>query len=208
MPGYQATRRVQLTSRNPENAFAKLKQDVPIDRLLPPVKADITDRSSLEIAFKDADAVVSLVGILHGPPQQFEKLQWHGAENVAAAAKAVGAKLIHISAIGADKESNIPYARTKALGEEAVRHVCKDATIIRPSIVFGPGDGFFAVGCSKLDRVPAPLMFAEISGLLHYPSFCPSCQSSVEGRQGSNLCMLAMLRERWRSRLGRSTKRL
>ncbi len=56
------------------------------------------------------------------------------AEDVAVAEKDVGAKLIHISAIGADRESNIPYARTKALDEEAVR-VCKDATMIRPSVV-------------------------------------------------------------------------
>ncbi|KLO20690.1 NAD-binding protein [Schizopora paradoxa] len=141
---YQAIRRVQLTSRNPEKTYAKLKQEVPSDRLLAPVEADITNPQSLDSAFKGADVVVSLVGILQGSPKQFETIQWHGAENVAAAAKSAGAKLIHISAIGADKDSNIPYARTKALGEEAVTSICKDATIIRPSIVFGPGDGFFA----------------------------------------------------------------
>jgi len=53
----------------------------------------------------------------------FETIQWHGTENVVIAAKDVGAKIIHISAIGADRESNIPYARTKALGEEVVRSV-------------------------------------------------------------------------------------
>ena len=150
VPGYHAIRRVQLTSRHPEKAYSKLKQDVPPDRLLSPVEADITDPKSLEIAFKDADVVVSLVGILQGAPKQFEDIQWHGAENVASAAKAAGAKLIHISAIGADKESGISYARTKALGEEAVRSICSDATIIRPSIVFGPGDGFFAVNYSEI----------------------------------------------------------
>lgn len=155
---YHAIRRVQLTSRSPENAYSKLKQEIPSDRLLPPVKADITDTKSLEVAFKGADVVVSLVGILQGSPQQFEKIQWHGAENVAAAAKDAGAKLIHISAIGADRDSSIHYARTKALGEEAVRSICKDATIIRPSIVFGPGDGFFAVRCLPLYLVPPRLI--------------------------------------------------
>jgi NADH dehydrogenase len=53
--------------------------------------------------------------------------------------------LIHFSAIGADANSKIPYARTKALGEAAVFDICPNATIIRPSIVFGPGDGFFEV---------------------------------------------------------------
>ncbi|KAH9996023.1 hypothetical protein BJV77DRAFT_189539 [Russula vinacea] len=94
-------------------------------------------------AFENADAVVSLVGILQGSPAQFEAIQWKGAENVARAAAAVGAKLIHISAIGADPHSKIPYARTKGLGEEAVRSHCPNATIIRPSLVFGPGDGLF-----------------------------------------------------------------
>ncbi len=66
-------------------------------------------------------------------------------DDVAKAAQAVGAKLVHISAIGADSTSHIPYARTKALGEKAVFEVCPSATVIRPSIIFGPGDGFFGV---------------------------------------------------------------
>ena len=61
------------------------------------------------------------------------------------AAVAVGAKLVHVSAIGADPHSKIPYARTKALGEQAVLSHCPDATIIRPSLVFGPGDNLFNV---------------------------------------------------------------
>jgi hypothetical protein len=82
---------------------------------------------------------------MHGRPADFEQTQWRGAENVARAAKEVGAKLVHVSAIGADANSAIPYARTKALGEQAVFEQCPNATIIRPSLVFGPGDEFFAV---------------------------------------------------------------
>lgn len=118
---------------------------MPEDHLLPPVPVDITKGETLAKAFEDADTVVSLVGILNGSPAQFEAIQWKGAENVARAAAAVGAKLVHISAIGADLNSKIPYARTKALGEEAVRSHCANATIIRPSLVFGPGDGLFNV---------------------------------------------------------------
>lgn len=145
VPSYSAIRQVQLLSKNPEKSYAKLKNEIPSDRLLPPVRANILDPKSLQVAFKGADIVVSLVGILHGTPKQFEDLQWHGAENVAVATKEAGAKLVHISAIGANPQSTIPYARTKALGEEAVTSTCSDATIIRPSIIFGPGDGFFAV---------------------------------------------------------------
>jgi uncharacterized protein YbjT (DUF2867 family) len=89
--------------------------------------------------------VVSLVGLLYGSPKQFEDVQWKGAENVARAARDAGAKLIHFSAIGADANSRIPYVRTKGLGEAAVLDACPNATIIRPSIVFGPGDSFFNV---------------------------------------------------------------
>lgn len=56
-------------------------------------------------AFEGANTVVSLVGILHGSPQQFEKVQLQGAENVARAAKEVGARLVHVSAIGAEESS-------------------------------------------------------------------------------------------------------
>lgn len=106
---------------------------------------DVADPKSLGTAFKDADVVVSLVGLLRGTPQQFERTQWRGAENIAKTASDVGAKVIHFSAIGADIKSTVSYWRTKALGERAVLSHCPDVTIFRPSIVFGPGDGFFSV---------------------------------------------------------------
>jgi uncharacterized protein YbjT (DUF2867 family) len=109
------------------------------------VSVDVTKRETLAHASENTNAVVTLVGILHGSPAQFEVIQWTGAENVARAAATVGAKLVHISAIGADLHGKIPYVRTKALGEEAVRSHCADATIIRPSLVFGRGDGLFNV---------------------------------------------------------------
>lgn len=56
-------------------------------------------------AFEGANTVLSLVGVLHGSPQQFEQVQLHGAENVARAAKEVGARLVHLSAIGANEFS-------------------------------------------------------------------------------------------------------
>ena len=138
-------RRVQVSSRDPHNIYAKLKETLPRDHLLPPVRVDVTKRETLTQAFENADTVVSLVGILQGSLAQFEAIQWKGAENVAQTASAVGAKLVHVSAIGADPYSKVPYARTKALGEQAVLSHCPDATIIRPSLVFGPGDRLFNV---------------------------------------------------------------
>jgi uncharacterized protein YbjT (DUF2867 family) len=106
---------------------------------------DVTNISSLRPAFKNAQTVVSLVGILQGTPDKFEAVQWKGAENVAQAAEEVGAKVIHISAIGADRDSPLISPRTKGLGEQSVMRVSPTATIIRPSLVFGPGDSFFSV---------------------------------------------------------------
>lgn len=155
-------RRIQLASRNPEGAHSQLAKTIPRDHLLPPFDVDVTKPETLRPAFQDAYAVVSLVGVLQGSPEQFEKIQWRGAENVAAAAKQAGARLVHFCAIGADAQSSIPYARTKALGEQAAFQHCPDATSIRPSIVFGPGDGFFTV-CSQLSFMALSLR----------SSFCP-----------------------------------
>jgi uncharacterized protein YbjT (DUF2867 family) len=122
-----------------------LRDTVPDGQFLPPVALDITKPETLAPAFKDANTVISLVGIMHGSRKTFEDIQWRGAGNVANAAKDVGAKLIHVSAIGADPQSSIPYARTKGLAEKSVLEICPDATILRPSIVFGPHDDFFNV---------------------------------------------------------------
>ena len=82
---------------------------------------------------------------MHGSPQDFERIQWKGAENVAIGARNAGAKLVHFSAIGADPSSSIPYVRTKGLAEQSVLRICPEATIVRPSLVFGPEDDFFNV---------------------------------------------------------------
>jgi len=134
-----------LSSRQPETIDRLLRNDVPDEKLLPPCSLDVTKLASLASAFKDANVIISLVGVMHGSQKAFEDIQWRGAENVATAAKDVGAKLIHISAIGADAHSSIPYARTKGLAENSVLRICPDATILRPSIIFGPQDNFFNV---------------------------------------------------------------
>ncbi|KZV74897.1 NAD-P-binding protein [Peniophora sp. CONT] len=136
-------RLIQASSRTLDSRIDTLKRELPANDLLPFHPVDITKPETLAPAFDGADVVVSLVGLLTGSPDMFERVQWKGNENVAVAAKEAGAKLIYISAIGADRNSPVPYARTKALAEEAVLQHCPDATIIRPSLVFGPGDSFF-----------------------------------------------------------------
>lgn len=139
-------RLIQVASRTPHRIYETLKKELPPEHLLPPLTLDITDPSTLSPAFKGASAVVSLVGLMHGTPSDFERVQWRGAENVAEAAQRLDIQLVHISAIGADSESSIPYNRTKALAERSVLDLCSNnATIIRPSLVFGPEDDFFNV---------------------------------------------------------------
>ncbi|KAI0034180.1 NAD-P-binding protein [Vararia minispora EC-137] len=136
-------RHIQISSRSPEKLDTSLHRDLPSAHVLPLVPLDITKPEMLDPAFHGANVVVSLVGVLTGSPKTFEEIQWQGAENVARAARRAGAKLVHMSALGANKDSKIPYERTKALGEDAAFRHCPDATVIRPSLVFGPGDGFF-----------------------------------------------------------------
>ncbi|MBR0553213.1 complex I NDUFA9 subunit family protein [Stakelama marina] len=119
------------------------------------IAADITRPETVERAVAGADGVVNLVGILSG---DFEKYHVDGARNVAEAAAASGAEsLVHISAIGADADSPSAYGRSKAEGEAAVRKAFANATILRPSIVFGREDQFinrFARMISSAPIVP------------------------------------------------------
>ncbi|MER8485943.1 complex I NDUFA9 subunit family protein [Mesorhizobium sp. M1322] len=109
-----------------------------------PVQANVRVRWSVDRAVQGADHVVNLVAILHeSGRQKFTPVHEFGARAVAEAARAVGAGLTHISALGADLNAQSEYARTKALGEKAVLETIEDAVIFRPSINFGPEDSFF-----------------------------------------------------------------
>jgi len=108
------------------------------------VQANLRYPGSVEAAVRDADVVINLVAVLYERGKQtFEAVQAEGAFTVARAAAAAGARLIHVSALGADPDSSSLYARTKAAGEAAVLATVPDATIFRPSIMFGPEDDFF-----------------------------------------------------------------
>jgi len=108
------------------------------------VQANVRFPQSVTAAARDADIVVNLVGILfERGRQRFDDVMAQGAEAVAQAANAAGARLVHISAIGADANSPSHYARAKAAGERLVQAAQSEAIIMRPSIVFGPEDDFF-----------------------------------------------------------------
>jgi len=134
---------VRVAVRRPDEALF-LKTAGVVGQVTP-VATNIRDRASVARAVEGADAVVNLVGILHeSGRQKFQAVQAEGARTIAEeAARADARHLVHISAIGADAKSNSSYARTKAEGEAAVRQAFPKATILRPSIVFGPEDGFF-----------------------------------------------------------------
>jgi NADH dehydrogenase len=108
------------------------------------VQANVRHAGSVEAAVRGADAVVNLVGILfERGRQRFDTVQAFGAEQVALAAANHGARMVHVSAIGADEHSASAYGRSKAEGEKAVLAARPDAAIMRPSILFGPEDDFF-----------------------------------------------------------------
>jgi NADH dehydrogenase len=108
-----------------------------------PVQANVRYPASLEAAMRGAHVVVNLVGILsEGGAQRFNAVHAHGAHAIAEAAAKIGARMVHVSAIGADVDSPSHYASSKAFGERAVLDAVPGATILRPSVVFGPEDHF------------------------------------------------------------------
>jgi NADH dehydrogenase len=134
--------RVAVAVRDTEAAqFTRMFGDV---GQVMPVPCDTTKPLTVAAALRGADAAINLVGILYGSAARFDAVQHQGAANVAEAARAAGVqRLVHVSAIGADPNASSAYARTKGLGEQAVLTAFPEATILRPSVVFGPEDEFF-----------------------------------------------------------------
>jgi len=123
-----------------------------------PVQANVRYPDSVAAAARDAQVVVNLVGILaESGAQTFNAVQAEGAAVIAQAAATHGARLVHVSAIGADADSESGYARTKAAGEKAALAAVPSATVFRPSVVFGPEDQFtnrFATLARALPMLP------------------------------------------------------
>jgi len=134
--------RIRVAVRRPDLAFHLQ----PLGRVgqIHAVQANLRDAPSVEAAARDASVLINLVGILfEGGRQRFDTIHSLGAEQVALAANAHGARVVHVSAIGADEHASAHYARSKAAAEKLVLAAQPAAVIMRPSIIFGPEDAFF-----------------------------------------------------------------
>jgi NADH dehydrogenase len=127
------------------------------------VLGNVTDRESLKGALGGVDTVAHLVGIIEERGgQTFQKVHFEGTANVVEEAAVAGVKhFIYVSALGADIDSPFPYAKTKAQAEAEIKSSGIPFTIIRPSLVIGPGGGF--VG-KMLDLVNFPGPFMPVPG--------------------------------------------
>jgi len=135
--------RIRVAVRRPNNASFL----TPMGRVgqIQLVKANVHDEAAVGAALKGAEAAINLVGILYqSGSQRFDAMHVEAAERIAGRAAALGVKrLLHVSALGVERNERSRYAQTKALGETRVREAYPGATIFRPSVVFGPEDDFF-----------------------------------------------------------------
>ena len=133
---------IRVAVRRPDLAFHLQ----PLGRVgqIHAVQANLRNAPSVQAAARDASVLINLVGLLfERGNQRFDTVHAHGAEQVALAASAHGARMVHVSAIGADENSRAAYARSKAEAEKLVLAALPQAVIMRPSVMFGPEDDFF-----------------------------------------------------------------
>ena len=150
---------VRVAVRDPESALF-LKPMGAVGQIVP-LYTSVAIEGTVHRAAAGAELVVNLVGILSERKRgDFEQVHAEGAARVARMAAAAGVtRLVHVSAIGADPGSPSQYARTKAAGEAGVRDAFRAATILRPSVVFGPEDQF-------LNRIGAMAQLLPIMPLI------------------------------------------
>ncbi|TNE29502.1 MAG: complex I NDUFA9 subunit family protein [Alphaproteobacteria bacterium] len=153
--------RLRIASRNPEKSFA-LKALANLGHIQF-VRCDINDAARVALVASGSHSVINLVGSFAGDQMQ---LMGHAAGTVASAARQAGASvLVHLSAIGADAESDATYARANALGEELVRKEFPKATILRPSALFGSDDNFVNLFAGLIRILPIVPIFGPESKL-------------------------------------------
>jgi NADH dehydrogenase len=152
------------------------------------VQANLRYPASVEAAMRDADVAINLVGILAPSGEQtFDAVQTKGAETVAKAASVAGARMVHVSAIGADENSLSQYARAKAAGEKAVLAALPSAVIMRPSILFGPEDQFTNRFAALARMAPAlPLIGGGITKMqpVYVGDVATAIADAVDGKAG------------------------
>lgn len=169
--------RIKVATRRPDRAlFLKPLGDV---GQIVPIAVRYARDDSIARAIEGSDWVINLVGILtEQPGRSFAAVHAQLPGRIARAASAAGVKrLVQISALGAAPASPVAYARTKAEGEAAARAGFPAVTILRPSVVFGPEDGFFnALGAVSRIAPAIPLFFdglpkLEFDGIFPWPHF-------------------------------------
>jgi NADH dehydrogenase len=135
--------RVRVAVRRPNQAGFVRPYGTPGQ--VEPVFCNIRDDASVRAALHGVDAVVNCVGTFDKSGRNnFDAVQHEGAGRIARLAAAAGvARMVHVSALGADADSASAYGRSKAAGEAAVLEHMPRAVILRPSVIFGPEDGFF-----------------------------------------------------------------
>lgn len=127
------------------------------------ISADIREDDSVARALVGADVAINAVGLYTepGPDETFDIIHARGAERVARLASASGVqRLIHVSGIGADPASPSSYIRSRAQGEQAVVRHFSNATILRPSVLFGPDDAFLGA-LATLTKLPLVPLFGH-----------------------------------------------
>lgn len=165
--------RLRIVSRNPERAF-KLK---PLANLgqVQFARCDMTRPESLARVVAGADAVVNLVGAFAG---DLDAVQGRGAGTLARLAREAGVSaFVHVSAIGADAEGETAYAVSKAAGEAAVLAAFPAATVLRPSVLFGPDDKFVNMFAGLIAAAPMLPVFGPEAPF--QPLFVDDCAAAI-----------------------------
>ncbi|MGY9016352.1 MAG: complex I NDUFA9 subunit family protein, partial [Rhodospirillales bacterium] len=126
-----------------------------------PIACDVKDNNAVRRAIAGSDGVINLVGVLaERKKQSFKALHVDAAQAIAFAAREADCRaVIHVSAIGASKSALSKYSRSKAAGEAAVQKAFPAATILRPSVIFGPEDRFFNLFGGMARVLPALPLF-------------------------------------------------
>ena len=150
---------VQVAIRDPE--AAKHLRTLGQVGQVTPFACDVTDAAAVARAIDGVDGVINLVGLLAERGRQtFKSVHVDAPAAIAiAAASAKVQSLAHVSAIGAASNALSEYSRSKAAGEDAVRGAFPDAVIMRPSVIFGPEDGFFNLFAGLARMSPALPLF-------------------------------------------------
>lgn len=206
--------RVRVAARHPDAVDFSNLRNMP-----EAIHADIRDAPSLTKALKDADGAVNAVSLYSEQGDlDFESVHVRGAERLARCARDAGVRsLVHISGIGVAMDSPSNYVRARTRGEQVVRRAFPDATLLRPSVLFGPGDDFLST-LDKVSRLPViplfghgdtrlqPVHAADVAAAVRFSILRDTCRAQIYELGGAEIrsyreILQALLDHRRRRRL-------